>query len=115
MAKEQIRSSIIPDASVKLLDLYFDIEEQEIFAPTTQRKEKSEDTEKSILQEIIQDRIDDEIKHLPLVLRKRKLYENAIINNSIKPEEIELARIASNGIVPIMLRKYLLLKQARAS
>ena len=112
----QIREEIVPSLSTKLLDIYLSENETEIFSPTTQRKRSIVSTQNdSILNEIIQEKIDNEIQKIPLVLRKRKLYENSIKNIEISQKEIQLSQIATNSVVPIIARKFLLLKQARAS
>lgn len=90
----QIRDSIIPDSSVKLMALCLSDDDNELFLPSTQRKSKDIEFRGDwALQEIIQERIKSE-------------------QERIKHDKIE--DIFSNGPAPIILRKLLLYKQARA-
>ena len=111
--KTRIREAIIPDISVKLLNLCLGEDENGILMPITQRKTKDMDFRADwALQNVIKERI--EKKALPLVLRKKQLYENSIICLEIEKKQPSLDYLFKNGPAPIMMRKHLLNLNSRA-
>ncbi len=112
--EESVRKMIIPDISVKILDLCLSDGENGISAVTTQRESGVSDYRcDSVLQEVISLRITEGYKALPLTLRKRKIYEDTL------KEQKELLQncidnMLQNGIAPIILRKHLLCKHSMA-
>ena len=90
----EVRASIIPDSSVKLMALCLSDDDNEIFMPSTHRQAKELEFRADwALQEIIKERIKRETER-------------------IRQDKIEY--IFCNGPVPIILRKLLLYNQARA-
>ena len=113
----KIRDSVIPDVSVRLLELCLSNDENGIFIPSTQRSSKKLDFRGDwALQEIINERIKKEHTQvaIPLVLRKRELYKKINSNTSNEQKSQKIEELLSSGKTPITLRKLLLYKQSRA-
>lgn len=92
--RAQIRESIIPDSSVKLMALCLSEEENEIFMPATRRKSRELEYRGDwALQEIISERI---------------------ARDKARTNRDKIEKLVNNGPTPIVLRKLLLYKQARA-
>ena len=108
----KIRDAIIPDIQVKLLALCLSDDENGILT-STQRKANSLDFQADIaLRDLINQRINNNSKALPLVMRKRQLYEKRIKES--KEENDIIKRLEDFTTVPLMLRKHLLYKESRA-
>lgn len=115
--RAKFRDSIIPDSSIKLLELCLTDEDNEIFMASTQRYSMNLNFRSDwALQDIISEKLK---KHqpkqeiLPLVLRKRKLCKNIITTEkpTLKTQKIE--ELFEGGKAPIMMRKFLLYQQTR--
>lgn len=110
-----IRDSVIPDLSVKLLNLCLSTNENEILIPQTQRENCDLNFQADItLKEIITQKINNESKGLPLALRKKKLYEKIILESKKEKKENDFEDIFTLEVVPITMRKHLLCRQCRA-
>ncbi len=111
----KIRKSIIPDIHVKLLDLCLSEDENGILMPITKRDSKSMDFRMDwALQDVITSRIKQKTECIPLVIRKRQLYEEAIKKDKEEKLKHNLELLFESKNVPITKRKYLLYQQARA-
>ncbi len=109
----QIRECIIPDISVKILNLCLSDDENGILMPITQRKSKTMDFRADwALQSVIKERIEN--KTLPLVLRKKQLYENRKKLDDLEKKSNGLEDLLQTGCAPFLLRKHLLYQQCRA-
>ena len=116
--RAKIRTSIIPDSSVKLLELCLSDEENGIFIPTTQRKTSNIEFRGDwALQNVITERIQKSYSQpniQPLVLRKRELLKSKKQIKKSTEETQKIEEIFKQGNVPIMMRKFLLYQQIRA-
>ena len=111
--RTQIRDAIIPDASVRLLSLCLSDDENGIVVPITQRKSKCLDFRAYwALQSVIKERIEN--KAIPLVLRKRQLYENATKKEPESNSKLYVNELLALNAVPIFMRKHLLYQDCRA-
>ncbi len=109
-----IRNFIVPDISVKLLDLCLSSDENGILMPPIHRRTKMIDYRADVtLKEMIEQKLKDKELMLPLTLRKRKLYEISVCKKK-NCSENKLEEMFSSGVVPITMRKHLLCKQCRA-
>lgn len=108
---QHIRRPIVPDISVKLLDLCLSPDESGILMPPVQRRSKMlEYCADLTLKELISQRLKDKEAAVPLVMRKRNLYEKSKAAEKEEPlEEVFFSKVA-----PITMRKHLLHKQCRA-
>ena len=85
LRKFKFRESIVPDLSVKILDLCLNSDENGIAAPSTRRRAYSfEYGADQILKEVISKRIENHAKPVPLSQRKRSIYEQALKENTKK-------------------------------
>lgn len=110
-----LRKTIIPDIQVKLLDLCLSDNENGILIPITKRESKNIEFRADwALQDVITSRIKQKQECLPLVIRKRQLYEEAIRKNKEEKLKHGLKQLFEFTNVPIIMRKYLLYQQAGA-
>lgn len=112
-----IRESVIPDISVKLLDLYLSEDENEFYLPRTQRvKGGLEYGADLVLQTHIKKCIEKDCSQtLPLVLRKKQLLEKISKTKEQPAESKKIEDLFTDKKVPIIMRKYLLYQHSRAS
>lgn len=111
----RIRESVIPDLSVKMLNLCLEDEEISVLFPPTSRATRTMEYRADVtLKELISEKIKDSSNALPLSLRKKKLYQKTTeeIQNQVAASVIENLR--SLQVVPIMMRKHTLYEQCRA-
>ena len=110
--KGLIRKSVVPDIQVKILELCLSDEENGLLMPSTKRHSNSIDFRADwALKEIISSKIENQKKGVPLVLRKKQLYDKSINHNKISDI---YDRIYNIRILPITIRKHLLYKDCRA-
>lgn len=100
-----IRKSIVPDIQVRLLTICLSDNENGIF--TTQRGEDILCDNNFVFKEIISNRINSQ--HIPLTQRKKLLYE---ISKNKKDNFYEA--LEDYNILPITMRKHMLIKSPRA-
>ena len=113
MQKEMmhIRKSIIPDISVKFLDLCLSADENGILMPPLHRESKMMEYRADIaLKELISQKLRSRELAIPLAMRKRQLYMNS--RNSKSSGDLD--DLFVSGTVPIFMRKHLLCRQSRA-
>ena len=115
VSKHKIRDSVIPDIQTKVLRLLLCEEENGICDnKIVKRTNFIEDRTESILKEIVYERIKQAKKGIPLVLRKKIIYEQHINELKIEEETNKLQAVTNSNILPINKRKLLLCKQIRA-
>ena len=108
-----IRSAVIPDMQVRLLNLCLNDDENGMQAYVTYRESTSINWHSdSILQEIISDRISNKATLLPIAQRKRKIYEDAVKQKEQEADNF-WKTVNNLGAMPITVRKYLLCQQSK--
>lgn len=110
-----LRKSVIPDIQVKLLDLCLNDDENGILMPITKRESKNIEFRADwALQDVITSRIKQKYECVPLVIRKRQLYEESVKKDEEEKLKHSLEQLFEFKNVPITKRKYLLYQRARA-
>ena len=113
--ESDIRKEVIPNAQIKLLDLCVEQDVDQILMPPTQRKSNTVEFRADwALKDVIKQRIEFNKDVLPLVLRKRKIYEKSLMQFKNKIETSDYSVFAESDFVPITLRKHLLYLKSRA-
>lgn len=111
-----IRKSVIPDIQVKLLKLCLNEDENGIIMPITERDSHNLDFRADcVLQEVIIGKIKQKQENLPLVIRKRRLYEDTLKKEKEERLKQNFEKLLDTKTVPIKMRKYLLYQEIRAS
>ena len=110
-----IRKSIIPDSSVKLLELCLSDDANEFWMPTTQRSTKTMEYRSDVtLKELITQKIQSQNQALTSQQRKKVFTKNAIRDALVEKDMISFCKIFPIGLAPITMRKHLLYQQSRA-
>ena len=110
-----IRESVIPDISVKLLNLCLGPDENGVLMPPTHRTARSLEYRADVtLKEMIAQRLCDKKEALSLAIKKRKIYEITENNPEDLNKSNDFDKLFSLGVVPINLRKHMLYHQCRA-
>lgn len=114
--KTAIRESVIPDIQVRLLKLCLNEDENGIILPITKRDSHNMVFRADwVLQEVISDKIKQKQENIPLVIRKRRLYEDALKKEKEERLKQNFEKLLGTKTVPIKMRKYLLYQEIRAS
>lgn len=109
------RKIVVPDASVKLLDLCLGSDENGILMPTANKRTKNIEYGKDCaLKDLIAQRLNNHQKSTPLNIRKKEIYDECLEESEECSKNKNLEEFFTDGVVPIVLRKYLLHQQYRA-
>ncbi len=108
MTRRSIRASVIPDDSVKILDLCLTSEENGIVISVSRSKNDEVNFfADSALKNLIATKIADNNFQIPLTMRKRLMYERAKKANISKKIVDEFLNFCNYNKISIIMRKYL--------